>query len=383
MLGSCRVPVEGRQSEIEQHEKREVAHWLPGALGWLREANDMLMIICGAGASYDSIPHIGEDAPGIAKMPLGDHLFSARDDFRQIVEPLEQLWPLIPKLADPAEGDTVESRLAKFQAEVTVVPHRKGQLLAARFYLREAVFTAQRKWLPLARNVTNYVALLDEVKSYAGPGPHPIVTFNYDTLLEHAIRATTGRGMEPDQATSSAFPLYKLHGSVDWGHRVSGPHVPPDADGAPLVNYLCSNTSSISVCEDIEQTPFNPPCARNGERVYVPAIALPVSSKGEFECPPPLVNDLRSKLPQVGRIVSIGWKAGEDAFIEMLSETLPQAGKWLTVGVDRAEGRELARRISQRIPNWDFVPASGKFSNLVRGDELKRFLQGKDPFGAR
>ena len=49
-----------------------------------------------------------------------------------------------------------------------------------------------------------------------------LVTFNYDTLLEHALAKQFNRTFDvlDDYVSSPEYKVFKLHGSQNWGRRV-------------------------------------------------------------------------------------------------------------------------------------------------------------------
>ncbi|HEX6573863.1 MAG TPA: hypothetical protein VF042_02740 [Gemmatimonadaceae bacterium] len=52
--------------------------------------------------------------------------------------------------------------------------------------------------------------------------------------------------------------------------------------------------------------------------LFVPAIAVPVVQKSEFECPREHLNTLKAMLPEVDRILAIGWASNEKHFLKLL-----------------------------------------------------------------
>jgi hypothetical protein len=56
--------------------------------------------------------------------------------------------------------------------------------------------------------------------------PDPIITFNYDVLLDNAILSHHGRpnyGLG-DEPLAKTWPLYKLHGSLNWARHIGCEH---------------------------------------------------------------------------------------------------------------------------------------------------------------
>ena len=67
-------------------------------------------------------------------------------------------------------------------------PRRHKQLAAIRFYLQVALSQCCDEWVGVARGVTNYKALIDDLERlYPYREPILLVTFNYDTMLDQNI----------------------------------------------------------------------------------------------------------------------------------------------------------------------------------------------------
>src|SRR2546422_2546594 len=105
----------------------------------------MLMVIFGAGASWDSFaeylpPNINE-----RRLPKADGLFDSRfaDDYRLF----PKCQPLIQRLQRPSVN--IENILEKFQAEEARYPARRIQLASVRYYLNRMLSQCQYAWLDL------------------------------------------------------------------------------------------------------------------------------------------------------------------------------------------------------------------------------------------
>ena len=70
----------------------------------------MLMVILGAGASYDSAPDFPVAVTHRLRPPLGDYLFENREAFRPIRTEFDEFHELIPELI-PRAGRTLEQSL--------------------------------------------------------------------------------------------------------------------------------------------------------------------------------------------------------------------------------------------------------------------------------
>jgi hypothetical protein len=191
----------------------------------------MLLVILGAGASYDSDPRWppphqdGRPAPlpisgSNHRPPLATELFDER--FGYAISLFPQCRPLIHRLRLVAEdGGSVESQLSAFEAETATYPMRKVHLAAIRSYLRRIIADVQNHWMTECDGVTNYAELVDRLEpSFAVC----YVTFNYDTLLERGITDATRRKYAgiADHVTPRPIVI-KPHGSITWSQRVQVP----------------------------------------------------------------------------------------------------------------------------------------------------------------
>jgi len=65
-----------------------------------------------------------------------------------------------------------------------------------------------------------------------------------------------------------------------------------------------------------------------------PAIAIPVENKRDFECPKDQLDTLRSYIPSVTKILTIGWRATEQPFLDILRSGLKYKPKLMVVTQD-------------------------------------------------
>jgi len=65
--------------------------------------------------------------------------------------------------------------------------------------------------------------------------------------------------------------------------------------------------------------------------MHYPAIALPVESYKDFECPPKHQARLNQCLRDTQAILTIGWRATEKPFLRLMAENVPKRGKALKV----------------------------------------------------
>ncbi len=117
--------------------------------------------------------------------------------------------------------------------------------------------------------------------------------------------------------------------------------------------------------------------ADNGTTLY-PAIAIPVQSKEQYECPESHFQTLKRFLPDVTKILIIGWQGAEKHFLQDLKDGLsknePQV---MVVCGNEGPGTGTIDNMKAAGIHADYKDAvEYGFSHLVGGgrDELDSFL---------
>jgi hypothetical protein len=277
----------------------------------------MLMVIFGAGASYDSAPD-----QAVRRPPLAAEL----TEYPSVAATYPASRAVIDYLDRAAEnGSTsLEAGLAAFSELAEQSTDRMMQLTAFRFYLCEVIQNATRAWLGATHGRTYYLALFNYLLEWQERSKEPIriVTFNYDTLIEDAL-GSLFTGWRFDSIASYVsrrdWTLMKLHGSITWS-RVGGSAAEP---GGPNVdraiaaaNQLASPDLEFAVASALDMPSLD-------NRVYFPALAVPMANKTSFECPPLHIDALKSCFPEVNRVLICGWRAAESHVINILSQINP------------------------------------------------------------
>lgn len=305
----------------------------------------MLLMILGAGASYDSLePLMGsasEDRP-----PLAAELFGDRAIFRSVALRYPTCLGLLPWLRHEGRAGNIEAAFDSLQNQALENPTRVRQLTALRFYIRDAITNVCGQWVAGDRvGQLNHHALIEQL-DFARAGERVlIVTFNYDNLLETAM-GWTGRvfGNLDTYIDSTDYPLFKLHGSVDWSRQVSisGPLIAlADARGDLGAGGLIEHATEWTEADAFKR----------GQTTYeaglhwVPAIAVPVQSKFDYQCPPKHVASLKDQLSKVTRILTIGWRGQEQHFLSMLAQRIKSPVSIVSVSGDKRKSEETINHL--------------------------------------
>jgi hypothetical protein len=355
----------------------------------------MLMVIFGAGASYDSAQAYRPASPGggsanfgvSAQLPTDEGPWRpplAKDLFQDrhhqtgfIVNRYPKLTHILPYLREPSNGRSVEEILETLQEESKDSPETKRELASVRFYLCELLNKVTTEWSERTNGVTNYAPLVRDILRFNKPGERVfLVTFNYDLLLERALYTFDFKRRNPEDQLNFSheiLKLFNLHGSVGWSRLLDLP------EGVRL-----SPQNLIDIADTIRMTDnfvladaTNPNDASRYPKSLMPAIAIPVQTKSDeyFECPPTYRDYLVKGLPHVTKILIIGWQAKEAHFLRMLQSNLPQLRHVMVVGANQADANGILNyfsgEIRKRVP--DQSAASGGFTDFVvnhRGDDF-------------
>ncbi len=298
----------------------------------------MLMVVFGAGASYDALgdrppmPPASGLRPDMSfmdikyRLPLANELFEGRDLFAPWIERFQECAPIVSRLRRLPSGSNLERELEKLQQEAAGYPQRWVQLHAIRYYLRGIIWSCEMALINGSKGVTNYAGLLDRLGYWRKLHPSEevhFITFDYDTLLERACAAALGLPFPSMVSYMSRITrLYKPHGSVNWVRIVENPEV----DAANPEHSIIQLGDSLRLREDSYhvQDPNTSP-ARLEERHIYPAIALPLETKSAFECPASHLHYLRRDIANVTRLLVIGWRATEAHFLKLWKEQAPVA----------------------------------------------------------
>lgn len=331
----------------------------------------MLMVIFGAGASYDSVPSIPilaedehEDRP-----PLANQLFDTRQIFSRAMARFGRCLPIVPYLQ--ARDTPVERVLEKLREEAAEYPERHRQLAAIRYYLQYALWDLQHRWDNVAQGVSNYKTLIDQIQRWRRDSQQIcLATFNYDTMLEAAL-PTVGINIQNmnDYIANEDYKIIKLHGSINWAREIVA-DIKGENPGSICYNVieqaadLAANPDAISTDYRIATGPL---IGKVDGKVLFPALAIPVETKLSFECPEQHLNVLRECARKTTKLLIIGWRGMEKHFLALLAENLPQGIPAVIVSGSAVEASNTLLRIGKAriIINSARPPLEFGFSEFV------------------
>ncbi len=305
----------------------------------------MLMVIFGAGASYDSFAKAPPDTDYfgnppyqrqvVGRPPLASELFDVRfgDDYRLF----PKCRPLIQRLQKP--NPNVEGILERFQSDENRRPIRRTQLTAIRYYLNLMLARCQSAWTDsVTKGVTNYDTMLDQIDDQRDQNEEVcLVTFNYDTLLEHAIiESLDGIPLhEVSHYVASDYKVIKPHGSINWAHPIRNfqSHRSSSQD---LISEIIASAPFLDVESGTYEIVSEDPFRRDPRKPLFPALAIPVENKqrDHYECPQEHWKVLEQSLPQVTKVLIIGWRATENDFLDTLVKGITKRVRIMVVSGD-------------------------------------------------
>ena len=339
----------------------------------------MILVIFGAGASYDSCPSfpVKGSNPGAVRNqtperpPLAAELFYNNDIFSDALREYWECNPIVPYLREISGGIPFEQALDKLQEESTTDPIRTKQLTAVRFYLKNMLYRCEGHWSGRTRGITNYLTLMDQLRrSSTASGPITLVTFNYDRLLDQALHHfNINVKAVDDYINNDKVKLFKLHGSINWGRKIKSLKWPTTIDlkNIPQVaHYIIDKSPELDVSHDY--------VFEGDQGPSYPALAIPVINKQNFECPDNHVDRLRQIVRNTDKILVIGWRAAEKHFLDLIKSNLTR-----DISVESVCGRQEYSQDTLTALEKHGIEISGKafdggFTEYVKSREAERFF---------
>jgi hypothetical protein len=350
----------------------------------------MLMVIFGAGASYDSSQAFRTTARGIAgsispyedmpwRPPLAKDLFLDRHRIlSEIVTKYPKLTHILPYLREPSSGRSVEEVLESLKEESKNNEEGQRELASVRFYLCELLQRVSDEWNKKTDGVTNYAPLIGDILRFNRTDAVCLVTFNYDLLLENALYTFDFKRRQPEEHFDShpILKLFKLHGSVNWSRLVDHPQ-----EVRLLPQHLIEQASTLQISDKfVLANATSPYDMHNFGRPIFPAIAIPVQTKSDdyFECPRTHLTYLGQMLDNVTKILIIGWQAREAHFLQMLKPKLPLLRQVMVVGANRSEAVKILQYFLQEtnkhVLSQNQYFGQGGFTDFIVNQEGQDFF---------
>lgn len=348
----------------------------------------MLLVIFGAGASYDSLPPDILDNIVIADInnhrpPLATQLFEPRPSFGAVLDKYPECAALVGELRGRINsGAAVEAELEQLLERAEEHPLLHRGLTALRFYLQEALWICGTRWREVSHGITNYATFflrLDEWR-HRHDETVCIVNFNYDLLADDALTSTIGVDLSSVEmfVADERYKYLKLHGSSNWGRRVHAPGGTHYSKAAHARRILIENAPELDVTEDfVLRDPDQPPSDSSPyPSILLPALAIPVTTKYAFDCPGNQLNVLDRALRETMKILVVGWRGSEQHFLERLSGLPGMAPKVQIVGASDDGTMETAANLaSVGLDESVMARFTEGFSTYLQTDQMTDFLE--------
>lgn len=348
----------------------------------------MLLVIFGAGASYDALPSDVMDDLAIDDIenyrpPLATELFSSRPSFGAVLDKYPECATLVGELRRSiSDGALVEEELERLLERAEEYPLLHRGLTALRFYLQETLWTCGTKWREVSHGITNYGKFFLKLDEWRNRRDEQVcvVNFNYDLLADDALVSTLGVDLSSVErfVADPRYKYLKLHGSSNWGRRVRAPGGTYYAKADHARRILIENVPDLEVTEDfVLRDPDQPPSdSAPYPSILLPAIAIPVTTKSAFDCPGGQLQVLGHALRDTMKILIIGWRGSERHFLEHFSNLPGMAPKIQIVGASEDGTAETATNLAAvGLDESRMDRLTGGFSGYLTDDALERFLE--------
>jgi hypothetical protein len=144
-------------------------------------------------------------------------------------------------------------------------------------------------------------------------------------MLEEAL-STVGIHIRElaDYVASEDYKVVKLHGSTNWAREVNTPidkiH---DLNTWQVAEKLMDQAAKLDISQRYRIVGGHPIGKESDDTPLFPALAIPVETKRDYECPEAHLEVLRDCIGKVTRLLFIGWRAMESHFLGLLRDNLP------------------------------------------------------------
>jgi hypothetical protein len=99
-----------------------------------------------------------------------------------------------------------------------------------------------------------------------------------------------------------------------------------------------------------------------------------MTSKAKFAFPTEHEVELKRRIKEVKKIVTIGWKAGERNFLKMLNENLPQPVNVLSVCENEKAASNTLDNLALELQIKGTADNANGFSDFVQNNRIESFL---------
>ncbi len=334
------------------------------------------VVILGAGASHDLIPRLPNPATTDEKFTplLTAELFGDREIVHDLLQKYEGVKQLASTIAYRIQSKSLEETLKEMSASSQ--PRRLAQMRQVPLYLQDLFWDIS--WHYTTEPV-NYTHLIDEL--FEAFGEVAFITLNYDLFMETAlglIRMGTPT-CTLDSYAGDNWLLVKLHGSANWGRRLTGYEELPDVGEVGSESAYLRIVTSFASEENLG--PITPLAIglrwQAQSKLYYPAITVPIAGKYHYMCPPEHVERLCDLLGRCRHVLAIGTSGRDRDLTDLLKGSLPQDLAQFVIVGKGTDTSEAAINFSHSVPRSSGVSIRDSgFSDFLLTGGLTDFCQG-------
>ncbi|MCB9182957.1 MAG: hypothetical protein H6591_03490 [Flavobacteriales bacterium] len=320
----------------------------------------MKTVILGAGASYDSVHQFFERFDGHQyQPPLTNGLFQLIPEY----EKLYQVYPGVRALLSELRAATNIEEYFQEQWNFAVkyrATELMAQLVNVQFYLQQLLFDCSQKWSNAGPS--NYDTVVRWAYRYSKSTGEPVqfISFNYDLLLEGALKRQYGLPQDElsiDDYVANEIKLLKPHGSCNWYRTFRDPITAPNkwssAQALYHWKYDLDKIESMLSPEIHAEPRIRNHALEHGQKGWFPQLVIPLRDKDSFVMPPQHLQIMKRHLSGTDEVLVIGWKAQEQEFQRTLAECCGNRQLRVTL-VCHSSGKAVQRTLSSVLPKATF-----------------------------
>lgn len=356
-----------------------------------------LLVILGAGASFDCASGNGGALHEEWRPPLVTQLFENRPSYTRVLHH----YPLAEQAAADirptiASGSVAIEAFLKNRLRDSDHEHDRRQYWAIPLYLQHLLFEISM-WEPSSRRgyaeqpdsydrLINAALRADEVT---------FVTLNYDDLFDRRLFIHHPlESMDSYLGHNEKWALIKLHGSINWGRAVLNEEPIRVRSGDMLLAQAFADLrDNIELDETIHLRPHVDIASVRAEeilddargrslRLYYPALSAPLGAEDELVCPTSHVEHLKAITGhwEPLDVLVIGYSGLDKEVLELLSSGGRSIRSLWVVSESESSAESTARRVTDLVR---VVPAEGQepvvqvgvgFTSFAQGDYLADYI---------
>lgn len=343
-----------------------------------------LLIITGAGASYDCVQSSRANIKSEFTPPLAKNLFNTvpqKDNPTNETIALHLsnnplAYQVGYKFHSSFAGNKLEQNLEQHLLEYKNSKKYiiKNQYWSVPIYLYELFWDISRKYLPTQHGLpSNYKVLIDEI-SKSKYNQIIWLNLNYDLLADYAIKISVitqfsnlNDYIQLETKDDLKIKYTKPHGSVNWWRKILIP-------GGLRFDMIKEGLIPEDFEEQLTQEIYTQLTSGDDNKRY-PAISAPIG-KYDFVYPKhieAIIPDLKS----ITDVLCIGFSALDRDILNLIKEHVPQIIKLKIVNGSHVAGKEAYEQIVKFCMEpetiVDHAAYEGGFSKFIEG-ELHRWL---------